>query len=124
LVSLYFEGYYFVAIIDALTFRKTESRLVERAKIFLLAADGVHAKSPSDQTRWARVSKWRRRFAHKRLQGLVDERRSGKPASYDKSAERRVRLQPMERRSVGRSPQGCEPAPGVARSAATPHLPG
>jgi transposase len=71
---------------------KNENRLVERARIILLA----HAGRTNQQiaaalrTRTARVSKWRQRFAAKRLHGLGDDARSGKPAKYQQSTERAV----------------------------------
>ena len=42
------------------------------------------------KTRTARVSKWRQRFGAKRLVGLGDAERSGKPAKYDQNTEKRV----------------------------------
>jgi transposase len=71
---------------------KTESRLAERAKVILLAASGMPTRQIAKRlsTRWASVSKWRRRFAQKRLEGLQDKDRSGKPAKYDKATDRRV----------------------------------
>ena len=42
------------------------------------------------KTRTARVSKWRQRFGTKRLAGLGDAERSGKPAKYDENTEKRV----------------------------------
>ena len=71
---------------------KSEHRLVERARIILLA----HAGRTNEQiaaelrTRTARVSKWRQRFGTHRLLGLGDAARSGKPAKYDSDTEKRV----------------------------------
>lgn len=42
------------------------------------------------QTRPARVSKWRQRFARKRLAGLSDAQRKGKPKTYDQATEKRI----------------------------------
>lgn len=69
-----------------------EHRLVERARIVLLA-DSCHSNqqiAEALQTREARVSKWRSRFARDRMNGLHDDPRSGKPPRYDASTERRI----------------------------------
>lgn len=70
----------------------TESRLVERAKIILLAHQGRSNQQIADalDTRTARVSKWRQRFGASRLAGLGDAERSGKPAKYDQDTSRQV----------------------------------
>jgi len=69
-----------------------ELRMVERAKVILLAHQGksnleiaLHLK-----TRPARVSKWRQRFGERRLEGLRDADRKGRPAHYDQTTEKRV----------------------------------
>src|SRR6059058_5913751 len=51
---------------------KSEHRLVERARIILLAGEGRTNEqiAKSLKTRTARVSKWRQRFGVKRLAGL------------------------------------------------------
>jgi transposase len=71
---------------------KNESRLVERARIILLAHAGQTNQQIAEalRTRTARVSKWRQRFAAERLLGLGDGARSGKPAKYDQSTEKAV----------------------------------
>ena len=71
---------------------KSENRLVERARIILLAHTGQTNQQIAEKlrTRTARVSKWRQRFAAKRMQGLGDGVRSGKPAKYDQSTEKAV----------------------------------
>lgn len=70
----------------------TEHRLAERARIILLASQGQGTVEIARglQTRPARVSKWRRRFARQRLKGLQDAARSGKPRRYDQSTVRRI----------------------------------
>src|ERR1700756_5540927 len=51
---------------------KTERRMVERARVILLAANGLNGKEIAArmETRPARVSKWLRRFAKDRIAGL------------------------------------------------------
>lgn len=70
----------------------SEQRLVERAKIILLSHQGVTVENIARQldTRPARVSKWRQRFAQGRLSALSDAPRSGKPRTYDGETEARV----------------------------------
>ena len=71
---------------------KSEQRMVERARVILLAHAGRTNQQIADAlgTRTARVSKWRQRFGAKRLEGLSDAARSGKPAKYDTNTEKRV----------------------------------
>jgi len=71
---------------------KSELRLVERARIILLAHQGRTNLQIAHHlhTRSARVSKWRQRFAKDRLAGLQDRARSGKPAKYPENTEKRV----------------------------------
>lgn len=71
---------------------KKEHRLVERARIIQMANAGRTNQQIAEalRTRTARVSKWRQRFGAKRLEGLSDAARSGKPAKYDQSTEKRV----------------------------------
>jgi transcriptional regulator len=51
-----------------------EHRLVERARVILLAEEGISTREIARRlhTRAARVSKWRQRFAKERLEGLSD----------------------------------------------------
>jgi len=69
-----------------------EQRMVERARIILLAQQGWMTIQIAQelQTRPARVSKWRQRFARHRLAGLQDRARPGKPHRYDRGTERRI----------------------------------
>jgi transposase len=71
---------------------KIEHRLVQRARIILLANAGrTNEKIAAElKTRTARVSKWRQRFGQHRLEGLGDAPRSGKPAKYGAATEKRV----------------------------------
>ena len=71
---------------------KTEQRTVDRARMILLADEGLSNLDIAEQlnTRTARVSKWRTRFARERLAGLADQARSGKPPTYDAQTEKRI----------------------------------
>ena len=70
----------------------TEQRLVERARIVLLAADGWASRAIAREVGCARgvVSRWRMRFAEGRLAGLADAPRPGKPRTYGEDADRRI----------------------------------
>lgn len=70
----------------------TEHRLVERAKIILMASDGISTQTIARRlkTRPARVSKWRTRFARRGIEGLRDALREGAPRRYGKDTERRI----------------------------------
>jgi transposase len=67
-------------------------RLVERARIVLLAAAGLASRAIGRELgcRHHTVSKWRVRFARERLAGLGDAPRSGKPRTYDAATARRI----------------------------------
>ena len=59
-------------------------REVIRAKIVLYAADGLSNQEIADRLDTPRevVSKWRKSFHAKRLDGLEDRPRSGRPARF------------------------------------------
>ena len=72
---------------------KTEQRLVQRARVILLAASGMNGKQIAlkMQTRAARISKWLRRFAKDRIAALNDSARSGeKRRKYTGATEERI----------------------------------
>ena len=72
---------------------KTEQRMVERARVILLASNGLSGKEIAlkMQTREARVSKWLRRFAQDRIGGLSDSARSAeKRRKYTALSEERI----------------------------------
>jgi transposase len=70
----------------------TEHRLVERARIILLAAENRSTQEIARRlkTRSARVSKWRGRFAREGIKGLQDAARPGAPERYDQSTAERI----------------------------------
>ena len=75
--------------------RTAPHRKVQRARLVLLAAEGMANTAIAREvglTR-SRVVDWRQRFAHERLAGLEDEPRPGKPRRYDRRTEQRVLAQ-------------------------------
>lgn len=68
----------------------TEQRVVQRARIVLEAAAGKATKEIAAlvSMRAGPVSKWRTRSAQRRLAGLADTLRPGKPRTYDEETER------------------------------------
>ncbi len=64
----------------------SRSRMATRAKIVLLAADGISNTSiaKSTGTSLPTVAKWRGRYARSGLNGLVDQSRSGRPRVVDR----------------------------------------
>lgn len=85
------------------TVRKSTSaqRDVLRASIVLLAADGMSNYGIARKLRCASntVRTWRRRFAEKRVDGLGDEERSGRPRIYDDQVRATVKAIACERPS-------------------------
>src|SRR6266446_6720913 len=72
---------------------KAEQRMVQRARVILLAASGLNGKQIAlkMETRAARVSKWLRRFARDRIAALKDNPRSGtKRRKYTSATEERI----------------------------------
>jgi putative transposase len=65
--------------------RSLPHALVARAKLVLWAAQGESNGTIAQRLRWSMptVGKWRRRFVERRLAGLHDELRPGRPRSYD-----------------------------------------
>jgi transposase len=55
-----------------------------RAKVILLAADGLSNQQIGERLQLPRqiVSKWRKRFFEKRLAGLQEQPRRGRPALF------------------------------------------
>src|SRR4051794_34579650 len=68
------------------------ARVVERARIVLLAGDGVPGKQIAARVGCAEgtVVTWRRRYAERGLAGLADLPRSGKPSPLPEELRDRV----------------------------------
>lgn len=64
---------------------------VVRAKIILYAAQGLENQEIASRLELPRqvVSKWRKRFYKRRLEGLDDRPRSGRPPGFSPSRRRR-----------------------------------
>ena len=60
---------------------------VVRAKVVLMAAEGLNNKTIGLRLSLPRqiVSKWRKRFSDKRLEGLDDRSRAGRPSDFSPS---------------------------------------
>jgi len=71
---------------------RTEQRMAFRARIVLLAADGMSTGKIAEalETWPPTVSKWRTRFGKERIGGLQDARRPGAKRVYDEETERRI----------------------------------
>ena len=74
---------------------KTEQRLVERARIVLLADAGRSTRSIAAEVGCTvgTASKWRVRFAVDRVDGLRDKPRPGAEPKYDASTGQRILAQ-------------------------------
>src|SRR5262245_15628298 len=70
----------------------TPQRAAKRARVVLLAADGVPNRqiAPAVGMDQHTVAQWRRRFAAERLAGLEDRKRSGRPLVYDHDQRLRI----------------------------------
>lgn len=69
-----------------------EQRKVFRARLILLSSAGLSGNEIAKRMdcRTATVSKWRQRFLHRRIEGLRDAPRAGKPGIYGAETERRI----------------------------------
>lgn len=69
--------------------RTSPLRDVQRARIVLLAAEGVENVTIADQVQVVvnTVSMWRKRFFEKRFDGLTDRHRSGRPRTFPPSGD-------------------------------------
>ena len=116
---------------------KTAQALALRARIVLACADGRSNTGVAAELRVCvdTVGKWRSRFLEQRLDGLLDQPRSGRPRMIDDADVERVialtleatpkdathwSTRSMARRS-GLSPQHREPHLACLRAATPPH---
>lgn len=81
---------------------KSPHSIAQRARIVLLAADGMANISVADKVgvNQATVVKWRRRFLARGLDGLVDEPRPGAPRTIDDDAVEAVIVRTLEDKPV------------------------
>ena len=86
-----------------------EPRMAFRARVILAAAGGASTEDIAEELggRPATVSKWRTRFARRKLAGLGDAPRAGRPRRYDEETEGRILV--MLPRSGRRGCIGPEP---------------
>jgi transposase len=77
---------------------KSPHSIAQRARIVLLAADGLTNVAVADKVgvNQATVVKWRRRFLERRLDGLVDEPRPGAPRTITDDDVERVIVRTLE----------------------------
>ncbi len=70
---------------------KAPFRDVQRARIVLYAADGLRDTEISGRLDCTvdTVAKWRRRFTERRIEGLRDSERAGRPRRFPPAAARR-----------------------------------
>src|SRR5215510_4763784 len=83
--------------------RKTAQALALRARIVLGCASGLSNKAVAARERVTvqTVGKWRRRFAERGLDGLLDEPRPGVPRKIDDATVESVIVQTLESRPSG-----------------------
>jgi len=72
--------------------QKSEQRMVRRASIILRLIEGQQIKVIAGEMHegTTTITKWRDRFNEQGLNGLYDEKRSGKPQVYDEQFRQRV----------------------------------
>src|SRR3954470_11700754 len=83
--------------------RKTAQALALRSRIVLAAADGAANYEIAEQLGVSRptVTKWRNRFAQRRLAGLLDEPRPGRPRTVTDEQVERIVTTTLERAPKG-----------------------
>jgi transposase len=101
---------------------KTSQALAFRCRVVLAAADGRSSKEIASELGCAAdtVSKWRVRFAQRRLDGLHDEPRPGKPRMISDEEVERVVVKTLEEQPTGAthwSTRSMAAATGMSQSA-------
>ena len=76
--------------------------IVSRAKVVLWSAEGASNTEIAERLQWTNgtVGKWRRRFLHRRVAGLYDELRPGRPRSIEDE-----RVAALLKRTLTRKPK-------------------
>ena len=84
--------------------RSLPHSLVARAKVVLWAAEGQSNTEIAERLQWtkATVGKWRKRFIERRVAGLYDELRSGRPRTIEDE-----KIAALLRRTLSRRPKGA-----------------
>lgn len=101
--------------------RKTAQALALRARIVLGCAEGAENKDVAAHLRVdpSTVGKWRRRFVERRMDGLLDEPRSGAPRTIDDARIEAVIVRTLESTPSGAthwSSRGMARASGLSVS--------
>jgi len=102
--------------------RKTAQALALRARIVLMAADGVNNKSVASQLGITpqTVGRWRARFLAQGIDGLLDEPRPGAPRTITDEDVERVIIRTLETQPAGAthwSTRSMAEATGLSQSA-------
>ena len=84
--------------------RSLPHALVARAKVILWSVEGASNAEIAARLQWTRatVGKWRRRFIERRVQGLYDELRPGRPRSIEDE-----QIAALLKRTLSRKPKAA-----------------
>ena len=77
---------------------KTPMSVAQRARIVLLAADGLNNNVVADKVgvNQATVGKWRKRYLERGVDGLIDEPRPGAPPTISDAAHEEVVVRTLD----------------------------